>query len=198
MENWFQYILLIVFGLSLSSHQAYAQDKPASGKIDKESIEIGFSVGVLNIEDFPASTSSAINLSIKATEDFFLQANFLQTGTVELSQEEQIISPNYSSGARKFEHYDLLLGYNFFQGEFFNKDKTANLSALYLVGGVGETSFGQENRFSVTAGIGYRTSFWRKWNLHVDFRDYVYQSSTLSDNELLHNFNYSFGLSYLL
>lgn len=197
MENRFQYVLLITFGaLCFGSQVAKAQDIAQSSKVGTEFLEIGVSVGTVNIESFPTTFSKGINFTLRATEDFFLEMNYLVAEDVELSNYEENVGAYFSDNQRDFEHYDLLLGYNLFQGEFFAGEK-ASLSSMYVVGGVGETTFGGEKRITTTLGVGYQIAFSRRYIVHFDMRDHIYKSSTNEQNEIVQNFEYSTGLSYL-
>jgi outer membrane beta-barrel protein len=202
MENRLQYIFLIfrsaVFLLLLLPLVGNAQSDN-KGKVGSEFIEVGLSVGVINIEDFPSESTLGLNLTFRATEDYFLQLNYIEAGDVGVPVAETDQGPTLFVDAddRNFKHYDLLLGYNIFQGEFFSSGADANLSSLYFVGGVGETKSFGENRFTYTVGLGYQVAFNRRYIVRMDVRDYNYKSVLIANDERVNNIHWSIGLSYL-
>ena len=202
----FQYILLkrnisaafcqLLILCSLCS-AVCAQDSGAkSGAINSEFFEVGAYSGVINVEDFGSEFFAGVNANFKATEDFFLQFNYMQT-KVSLSSFERSQGQLFSGSDRNFTHYDFLVGYNLFQGEIFKSNRTATLSALYVVAGVGETDFGGEANFSYTLGLGYQVALSRKFILRFDYRDFSFKSSLLVEDELTHSSQVSSGISYL-
>ena len=200
MENRFQYILLIA-ALLLVQTTSYAQTNTGINDLDirTEFIEAGLTAGVVNIEDFGSELTWGAGLTFRATEDFFLQLNYMQADGVDLSAAENSggIGQFLAGSDRDFIHYDLLLGYNLFQGEFFTNDSKASHSSFYVVGGVGETEFGSENSFTFTLGLGYQVAFNRHYIMRLDMRDYIYTSSLISEDNTTNNIHFSAGLSYL-
>lgn len=200
METRFQHVLLTIVVSLFLTNFASAQTPPESNsKVKTEFLEVGVSLGYLAIEGFPTTLSKSVNFTLRATENFFLEVNYLRADDVEESTfaQERDDVPNSLETNQDFTHFDLLLGYNFFQGEFFSGDGEANLSSLYGVWGVGETEFSEERRFTTTLGLGYQVAFNRRYILHFDVRDYIYESSLGDQNDTVHNIDSSVGLSYL-
>ena len=194
MESRLQYILLIgTLGLI---QPALADDKRLS--LDNEYFEFGVSSGILNIQDFGSEFSLGLQTTFTASESFFLQFNYLQA-EASLSSYENSQGQYFSDDDRDFVHYDVLLGYNIFQGEIFLGEGVSTLSSLYSVIGVGHNSFGGEDELAYTIGMGYKVGLSRKVNLRFDFRDYIYESTLLLGNEAytVHNTHFTVGISYL-
>ena len=207
MENRIQYFLLNAVKASgavalLSAVSAVcAQNADTvtgdASLIDREFFEFGFNAGIMNIEDFGSEPTMGANFTFKATEDFFLQFNYLQANAA-LSSYEKSQGQLFSGSDRDFKHFDLLLGYKIFQGEFFTSGASANLSSLYLIGGVGDTTFGGEASFTYTVGIGYEVALSRRFILRADYRDYIYESNLIdTEGNITHNGGLSVGLNYL-
>ena len=213
MENRFQYFLLRVLrhiksgGISLLllgvlitllPVAASAQNNTQANlsTIDNELFDIGIQVGLINIEDFGSEIVLGTSATFKASEDFFLQFNFLRTDA-DYSSYERSQGAYFDGADRNFEHYDLLLGYNLFQAEFLADSGAANLAALYVVGGVGNTSFGGEASFTYTAGVGYQVVFARTFVLRLDYRDLIYTSNLINENKTTHNGVITAGVSFL-
>lgn len=169
----------------------------AQSKVRTEFIDAGLSLGIMTIEDFPSEFTWGLSLTFQATEDFFLQVNYDQASDVSLSSAEQSQGELGTQGeSRDFVHYDLLLGFNLFHGEFFNQSNSADLSSLYLVAGVGETEFIGESRFTYTLGIGYQVALKRDYIVRFDVRDYIYKSSLIQEDNTTNNLRFSAGFSY--
>lgn len=205
MENRIQYIFLIALAiLCLPVTSAWASERPtapsdarANTRINNEVFELGVVLGWLNIADFNSEASLGLVATFKASEDFFIQYNYLQAEAGPSSYEKSQ-GRLFDGKDRTFRHYDLLLGYNLFQGEFFPTAANARLSALYLVGGVGDTQFGGESSFTYTAGIGYQVALTRRFILRMDYRTYIYTSNLISDeDQTVYTTQLSSGLSFL-
>ncbi len=202
MENRLQHILLtaiLIAGISVSA-QAQVTDTSINqnAKVRSEFLEFGINVGILNLEDFPSEYTIGTNLTFRATEDFFLQVNYIQASDVDFSSaEKNQPDPFFTGSDRDFKHYNVLLGYNFFQGEFFTAGSKANLSTLHLITGVGETEFGGESSFTYILGFGYKVAFKRRYIANFDVRDYIYESSLIAEDNTTNNVHVSLGLSYL-
>ncbi len=181
-----------------STQLAYSSEptKPDANNIDTEYFDAGISLGILNIEDFGSEFTAGVNLTFNATENFFMQMNYLQANADESSFE--LSQGNlFSGGDRNFKHYDFLVGYNLFQGEHFFSEGKANLSSLYVVAGVGDTEFGGEGSFTYTTGIGYQFAIQRSVIIRLDFRDYIYKTNIIGEDKTTHNTQLGLGISYL-
>ena len=194
MEPRFQYIFLASL-LTILAIPASANKRLA---LDNEYFEFGVNLGVINVQDFTSEFGIGLQATFSASENFFLQFNFLQADIAESSFEAQI-GQSFSGSDRQYRHYDLLVGYNIFDGEIFLGNGKANLSSLYVVGGFGSNQFGGEEVFSSTLGLGYKIGLTRKINLHVNYRNYLYNSSlVLGEREQsVRDTHFSVGLGYL-
>lgn len=192
MVHRLQYIFL---GLSLATVGAQAQT-PEKLDIDDEFFAVGLTAGIVNVQDFNSELFWGFEGSFKASEDFFLQFNFMQAD-ISPSSYELNQGLYFDGDDRKFTHYDFLVGYNLFQAEFYGDGPNSAISALYVVGGAGETEFGGENSFTITLGTGYQFALNRRYVLRLDYRDHIYQSIIIGENSSTHNTQISVGLSYL-
>lgn len=220
MENWFQHIFLkagsadnngmpgiakrVLAFVFLMATLIWAADGQASSQksddafnINNEVFELGVAMGMINIADFNGEATAGLSATFRASEDFFLQYNLLQakasSSSYELSQGKL-----FSGSDRIFRHYDLLVGYNLYQGEFFSSKSDARLSALYLVGGVGDTQFGGEDSFTYTVGLGYQVAITRRFIARVDYRSYIYSSTLIADEKkTVTSTQFSSALSFL-
>lgn len=165
-------------------------------QIDTENIEFGLYGGLLSIEDFGTSPVVGAMLAWHFSEDLFIQTH-AYTAKAGLTSYEVL-----SGGARlltdderELMAYDLSIGYNLFPGEAFVGRKRAYNTAFYLLGGIGSTSFGGEDRFTLTIGVGYRllVNDWLAW--HVGYRDHVFASDITGEDKNTHNIELQTGVS---
>jgi outer membrane beta-barrel protein len=190
MDHRFQHVLLTTKSIALatmcllsSSLFGAEQESTNTGMTDinNEVFELGIFAGIVNIEDFTSEMAPGVSATFRASEDYFIQYNILATN-ISLSSYEKS-QGSFTGKDRRFVHYDLLVGYNLFQGEFFISGTNAGLSALYLVAGVGNTKFGGESNFTYTVGVGYEVALTRHFSVNFDFRDYIYKSNLIYTNE---------------
>lgn len=165
-------------------------------QLDDENLEIGVFGGLMSVEDFGTNSVVGVRAAYHVTEDFFVEAAYGQT-TLGQSSFERL-----SGGAqlltdeqRDMTYYNVSLGWNLFPGESFLGRRWAYKGGLYVIGGVGSTDFGGDNRFTINAGLGYRLIATDWLAFHVDVRDHFFKSDLLGEEETLHNIEFSGGLT---
>ena len=164
--------------------------------IDSEDFEVGAYVGVLSIEDFGSNVVYGVRADYHITEDFFAE---LALGTSEagdtsyetLSGGAQLLTDDQ----RDYTYYNISVGVNLLPGESFIGGNHAFNSALYLIAGVGNTEFADDSHFTVNLGVGYRFLLNDAVALHVDFKDYIFNSDLLGTDKTTHNLEATAGLS---
>ncbi len=164
--------------------------------IDREDFEIGGYVGVMGIEDFGSNVSYGVRLAYHITEGFFVE------GTVGQSEGGLTSFEVLSGGARlitdderQFTYYNLNLGYNILPGEVFLGEGHAYNTSLYLIAGLGSTTFAGDDRFTVNVGAGYRFLLTDSVALHLDFRDHLFDIDLLGEEKTAHNLEGHLGVT---
>ncbi len=214
MEAGFQLIFLvmkrtliptIIIGTLLQSNNLQADnydmaeipvDKSVSQRVDREFLELGFFAGLLSIQDFSSEPILGLHVSVYGSEDFFLQFDYASADSSPSSFERNR-GLLISTGDRRYEYYDLLVGCNVYSGEVFPRSSTASLSNLYMVAGIGNTKFGGEEKFTYILGVGFKVEVFSEWYWSVDLRNHFYKTSLIQENETTHNVEFSSGLSYV-
>jgi outer membrane beta-barrel protein len=165
--------------------------------IDSEDFEAGVFVGVMSIEDFGSNVVYGGRLAYHITEDFFAEAAIGRTKADKTSFE------NLSGGAeilsdsqRELTYYNISLGYNILPGEAFIGRGHAYNSALYVIAGIGNTDFADDNHFTANVGFGYRFLLTDWIALHADFRDHIFESDLLGKDKTTHNLEATAGISF--
>jgi outer membrane beta-barrel protein len=166
-------------------------------KIRSQNIEVGGYFGTLNIEDFGASPVYGVQLGYHVTEDFFFQADAGRskggrTSFETLGGNIQLLTDS----ERWFKYYDLSVGYNFLPGEVFLGRNTAMTSSFFLLAGIGSTSFGGDDKFTVNFGAGYKVLPTDWLAVHVAVQDRVFNSDLLGVSKLASNLQAHIGLTF--
>lgn len=165
-------------------------------QIDTENFEIGAFAGVMSLEDFGSDVVYGARLSYHVTEWLFVEATIGQTEAGLTSFEELSGgAPILSGSDRDFTYYNLSLGYNLLPGEVFLGEGRAYNTSLYLIGGLGSTKFGGDDRFTVNVGAGYRFLFTDWIALHLDVRDHMFDTDLLGAEKTAHNFEAHLGMT---
>ena len=81
-------------------------------------------------------------------------------------------------------------------GEVFIGGKRAKASALYLIGGIGSTSFNQQHRQTVNVGLGLRLFLNDHAALQVDMRDHIFSLDLLGKRQSTQNLEMTGGLTF--
>lgn len=165
-------------------------------ELDTEDFEIGFFAGVINVEDFGSNSAGGIRFAYHVTEDFFLEASYAQTTLKETSFERLSGStPLFTDEQREMTYYNLAIGYNIFPGEVFIGENWAFNTSFYVIAGAGNTSFADEEHFTITFGGGLRFLVTDWMAFHVDVRDYIFTHDLLGEEQTTNNLEASMGLT---
>ena len=164
--------------------------------IDREDFEFGAFAGIMSIEDFGSDLSYGLRLAYHITEGFFVEttAGYSRAGKTSfevLSGGAELISDS----ERDFYYYNLNVGYNILPGEVFLGEGRAYNTSLYLIGGLGSTTFAGDDRFTVNFGVGYRFLLTDSVALHLDFRDHLFDIDLLGEEKTAHNLEGHLGVT---
>lgn len=161
-------------------------------RIDTENFEITAYYGVLDIEDFGTEPTVGLRAAYHITEDFFIEGAYAMSEASDNTL-ENLTTFNILQD-EDVNYYSLSLGYNIFPGEIFLGRNFAMTSSFYLMAGVGNFEFNAEDEFAYNIGFGFKV-LPKDWlSLRVDFRDIVYETDLLGDNEFTNNFEVSANL----
>ena len=164
--------------------------------IDREDFEIGGYVGIMSIEDFGSDVSYGLRIAYHITEGFFVEATVGQsegglTSFEVLSGGARLITDD----ERTLTYYNLNVGYNILPGEVFMGEGRAYNTNLYLIAGLGSTTFAGDDRFTVNVGAGYRFLLTDSVALHIDFRDHLFDIDLLGEEKTAHNLEGHLGFT---
>lgn len=165
-------------------------------KIDTEDFEISIFAGLLSVEDFGSNTVIGARAAYHVTESVFFEAAYAKSDTGETSYERLSGgAPLLSDDQRELTYYNASVGYNLLPGETFMGEGWAFNSALYVIGGVGITSFATDDLFTVNYGAGYRFLATDWLAIHLDVRDHIFEIDLLGVEKTTHNLELTAGVS---
>jgi len=164
-------------------------------KIDSENFELGLYGGILSIEDFGSHSVVGAKLAYHVTESFFLEGLYGYSKGGQSSAETIGNFQLMTDAQRKYKYYALSAGWNALPGEIFVGENRAYNTALYLIAGVGRTDFGNDQRFTINGGFGYRILLTDWLATHLDVRDYLYDTDLTGKKKVVNNLEASLGLS---
>ncbi len=157
--------------------------------------EAGVFVGTYSTQNFGASTVSGLRLGYHITEDFFAEGVFAQTQVSDANYRQILPSGVFATEAAKLSYYNLSFGYNVLPGEVFTGTKHAWPFSLYVIGGVGSTSFNDQRRATFNFGSGMRVFFTDNISMQFDARDHIFSLDILGKNQTTQNLELSVGLT---
>jgi outer membrane beta-barrel protein len=155
--------------------------------IDTENLEMGFLFGIYSAEDFGTNPVTGFRLAYHITEDVFFEASLGQTETSKTSAEIVNNLQFIADDERNLTYYNLNVGYNLLPGEVFIGESWAFNISLYLLGGIGNTTFNGEDRGTVVTGGGIRILATDWMAFHMDVRDHVFRQNIFSVEKTTHN-----------
>lgn len=170
--------------------------KIKTAKIDSENFELGVIGGVLSIEDFGSHGLVGARFAYHVTESFFLEASYGQSKGGLTSAESLFSIRLMTDAQRRYSYYAVSAGWNALPGEIFIGENRAYNTALYLIAGVGRTSFANDERFTINGGFGYRILLTDWLATQLEVRDYVFDSVATGDKKVVNNLEASLGLSF--
>jgi len=158
--------------------------------------EIAPFAGFLNIEDFGTSPVYGGRVGYHFTEYFFLEAT-VATSTVNDTSYRRLGISVFEEESSKLQYYHLSTGINLFPGEIFLGSGRARYSYIYMVGGIGVTSFDILDNVTFNFGFGVRVVPWDWLNVRIEVRDHIFESDLLGKNKMTNNIETTFGLSLI-
>lgn len=164
--------------------------------IDNENFEATAFFGVLSVEDFGANPVIGARLAYHINEDLFVEATLAHSKAGKTSYERLSGGPGLlTSAERQITYYNISLGFNLLPGEAFLTQKTSFNTALYIIGGMGNTEFAGSDRLTLNIGGGFRLLATDWLALHIDVRNHIFNIDILGEDKTSQNLEVSFGVS---
>ncbi|MEZ5566533.1 MAG: outer membrane beta-barrel domain-containing protein [Gammaproteobacteria bacterium] len=166
-------------------------------KIDTENFEVGAFAGLLSVEDFGSTTVYGLRGRYHITEGLFAEGTYATSSALGLTSAEVLAGFDLLGSDRKYEYYDVSVGYNLLPGETFIGRNWAFNSALYVIAGAGQTSLGVDDYFTMTFGAGYQVLATDWLALDFGVRDHLFDLEfTSGEKKSTHNIELTMGINF--
>ncbi|MDP3822052.1 MAG: outer membrane beta-barrel domain-containing protein [Burkholderiales bacterium] len=165
-------------------------------KFPSNDFEIGTFAGSYATKNFGTSLVYGVRLGYHITEDVFVQAVYGQTKVSDESFRQILPGGIFVNPTEKLSYYNVSAGLNVLPGEVFFLRNRAFPSSLYIIGGIGSTSFNAQRRQTFNVGFGAKV-YLRDWvSLQVDMRDHIFSLDLLGKRQSTQNLEFTGGLSF--
>jgi outer membrane beta-barrel protein len=212
-------LLFLVFVTAVLANTSYAQssnesDNPILDKIvtpdierrtitedqiDSEDWEIGVYNGILSIEDFGTNGVTGLRAAYHMTEKFVIELNYgvseAKRSSVEVAGDPFGALPLATSDQREFTYYNVSIVYNVLPGEVFIGKKRAFNNTLYILAGAGNTTFFEDDYFTVSIGIGTRFYLTDYLAIHATAKNHMFDFDVIED-KTTNNLEATVGVSF--
>ncbi len=201
MESRLRLLFLILFSLS-GYKAAFATPQVVNpeierrdveiAEIDTEDFEVGLYGGLLSVEDFGVNSVTGLRFAYHISPAIFIEAAYARSNTGKTSYERLSGAAELlDDSERKLSYYNISFGYNILPGEAFIGRNRAYNTALYIIAGMGSTSFAGDDYRTVNIGAGYRFLLTDSIALHIDMRDHIFDTDLLGERKTAHNMEIS-------
>lgn len=165
-------------------------------KFPSNDFEIGTFAGSYATKNFGTSLVYGVRLGYHITEDVFVQAVYGQTKVSDESFRQILPGGIFVNPTEKLSYYNVSAGLNILPGEVFFLRNRAFPSSLYIIGGIGSTSFNAQRRQTFNVGFGAKV-YLKDWlSLQVDMRDHIFSLDLLGKRQSTQNLEFTGGLSF--
>lgn len=155
-------------------------------RIDTENFEVSLFGGVLSVEDFGSHPVYGGRFAYHLSEDLFVEAT-VGASTVTDESFRNFALTIFEEQDQDLLYYNVSVGYNLFPGEIFIWRDHAFTSSIYLIGGVGNTNFDDEDFFTVNFGFGAKVLPMDFLSVRFDVRDHIFSSDLLGESKTTNN-----------
>jgi outer membrane beta-barrel protein len=165
-------------------------------KYPSNDFEIGLFGGTYSAQNFGTSGAYGVRLGYDITEDFFVEATYGRTKVSDKAFRQVLPGGIFTAEQEKLKYYDLSVGYNFLPGEVFIGRNWAKASTMYVIGGVGNTSFDSQRMQTWNFGVGAKL-FLADWvALRADVRDHIFTLDLLGKRSTTQNPELTLGMAF--
>ena len=166
-------------------------------RIDTEDFEVTAFMGILSIEDFGSNFVLGGRFAYHITEKLFIEGAIGKSQGGTTSYEEIAGgAPILTESERQLSYYNAAVGFSVLPGEAFVTSGLTYNSDLFVIAGIGSTTFAGAGRYTLNYGLGYRLFMRDFMAVRADFRDHVFNMDLISADKITHNLEFSLGLSF--
>lgn len=163
--------------------------------IDTENAEIGIFGGGLNFDNFNTEGSYGALLAYHVNEDLFIELNYLESQVSDFEL-RSLGDPQLPNEVEPVYYTSLSAGMNMLPGEVFIGGSTVLSSTFYLLAGIGNMDFGDDDKIVLNVGFGYRVYLTDWASIRLEARNHMFENTLQGEEELRHNFELRLGASF--
>ena len=165
-------------------------------KYPSNDFEVGLFGGTFSSQNFGTSFNWGARVGYDITEDFFVEATYGRTKVSDKEFRNILPGGIFTAEQEKLKYYDLSVGWNFLPGEIFIGKNWAKASTMYVIGGLGNTSFDSQRMQTWNFGVGAKL-FLADWvALRADVRDHIYTLDLLGKRSSTQNPELTLGFAF--
>jgi outer membrane beta-barrel protein len=165
-------------------------------KYPSNDFELGLFGGAWQTQSFGASGLWGVRGGYDITEDFFVEATYGRTRVSDKTFRQILPGGIFTRQQEKLSYYDLSLGWNFLPGEVFLGRNHAYASTLYVIGGVGNTTFDSQRNQTWNFGLGAKLHLADWVALRADVRDHIFSLDLLGKRSSTQNPELTLGVAF--
>jgi len=158
--------------------------------------QVGAFIGTYAAQNFGSSVVYGVRGGYAITEDFFAEVVYGSTTVSDDSFRQILPGGVFANGSEKLSYYNLSVGYNVLPGEVFIGRNRALASSLYVVAGLGSTSFNDQRRQTISFGVGARVFMKDAFAVQIDMRDHVFSLDLLGQSQSTQNLEFTAGVNF--
>ena len=166
--------------------------------IDAHDFELGLYIGIISIQDFGANTLYGTRFAYHISENYFVEIN-AAVSTIQETSFEKLTGTSLGQGDdRDYSYYDIVMGYNLFQGESFFGANHAFNSSFFLTASIGSPTFASDSYHTIALGFGYKVVFLDWLSIDLGARDHLFKSDIFAQkDELFHSIELHSGINFI-
>ncbi|MET0335481.1 MAG: outer membrane beta-barrel domain-containing protein [Rhizobacter sp.] len=165
-------------------------------KFPSNDFEMGLFAGTYATENFGSAPVYGVRLGYHITEDFFVEGAYGMTKASDENLRAVLPAGLIAPGEEKINYYNVSVGWNVLPGEIFLGRNRAKASSLYVIAGVGNTTFIKQRRQTYNFGVGSRVFFADWCALQLDVRDHIFAHDLLGQRKSTQNLEFTLGLTF--
>jgi outer membrane beta-barrel protein len=165
-------------------------------RFPSKDFEFGAFTGTYATQNFGTSLVYGMRLGYHISEDIFVEGVLAQTKVTDDTFRQILPGGVFAQKKETLRYYNLSAGYNVLPGEVFIGSNRAKATAVYVIGGVGSTSFNDQRRQTFNFGLGLRLLLADRWALQVDMRDHIFSLDLLGKRQSTQNLELTGGLTF--
>ncbi|MDH4051184.1 MAG: outer membrane beta-barrel domain-containing protein [Rubrivivax sp.] len=165
-------------------------------KFPSRDFEVGLFAGTYATQNFGSGPVVGLRAGYHLTEDFFVEGAYGSTRVSDDAFRQILPGGVFPEPETTLSYYNLSAGWNLLPGEVFLGSRQARATAIYLIGGVGSTSFNEQKSQTINLGFGLKLLLGDRAAVRLDVRDHLFSLDLLGKRESTQNLEVTAGVGW--